>query len=59
MEQWLIDKVLEAESPKVVCGASTENIPCLKLSDEDATMYELSMEDADLLFRAMFFRGKF
>lgn len=59
MEDWLIKKVLEAEAPKVICGASTENIPCLKLSDEDATMYELSMKDADMLFRTMFFRGKF
>jgi len=58
MEQWLIDKVIAAKSPKVICGASTENIFCLKLSDEDATMYELSQEDADLLFRTMFFRGR-
>lgn len=59
MEQWLIEKVLEAKAPKVICGASTEGIHCLKLSDDDTTMYEISMEDADLLFRTMFFRGKF
>lgn len=58
MEQWLIEKVIAAEAPRVICSATTEGVPFLKLSEEDATMYELSMDDADLLFRTMFFRGK-
>lgn len=50
----LAEKILNAKTPKV--ELSGDGKPILDL---DGERQEISMDDADLLFRTMFFRGGF
>lgn len=54
MDTELALKIVNAKTPKI--ELKSDGKPMLHL---DGETQEISMDDADLLFRTMFFRGKF
>lgn len=51
MDDEMIEKVIAAKSPRVTMLGDRNTL------DLDGTHYDITMDDADLLFRSMFFRG--
>lgn len=54
MDTILAEKICKAKKPSIEMNGDGKSI-----LDLDGERQEISMDDADLLFRTMFFRGKF